>query len=193
MGISKKLQIRAILTSLLVMLFVLQIQKRNKQIAIVQKRERALKATSSPFSKVLFQLPIYKDSVYRVYITKIDSATKLVFLKEGVLLEKQKESSFFVHIYPKDKEKLTGAINHIPNNFKNNVTSFIYENEEYFFSEINLPEIKISKLNLGQYGFRGDNSIDWKIPKLLTEKKIAKILDNNKEDVQLFELIGDSF
>jgi hypothetical protein len=190
---SKKQLIRIVLPVILVLLFFFQIKKRNSQIAIFEKRETALKLTNSPFSKVLFQLPIYRDSVYRIYITKINKINKLVFLAKGNVTEKQRESSFFVHIYPKNKKKLTEGINHIPYNFKNNVTSFLYNNEMYFVSQTNLPDLKISKLNLGQFGFRGDNNISWHVSDLLTEEKIGKILKENKEGIKLFELIGDSF
>lgn len=176
-----------------ILVMLLQLNKRNTQKALVQKREIALKLSNNPFSKVLFQLPIYRDSVYRVYIIKIQSQIKIVFLRTETISEQQKESNFFVHIYPKDKNKLKDGINHIPNNFKNNATSFLYENKEYFVSETNLPEIKINKLNLGQFGFRGDNSISWHIPELLTEEKVGKILKENNEEIKLFELIGDSF
>lgn len=182
-----------VVIALTVLVMLLQLNKRNTQKILAQKREIALKLTNNHLSKVLFQLPIYRDSVYKVFIIKFKSQNKIIFLKKGEISEKQKGSSFFVHIYPKDKKKLKNGLNHIPNNFKNNVTSFLYKNEEYFISETNLPEIKISKLNLGQFGFRGGNGINWKIPKLLTQKKIGKILKDNKEDVQLFELIGDSF
>jgi len=174
-------------------LTVFQVNKRNEQITVRQERELALKATNNPLSKVLNQLPIFRDSIYSVYIIKDKDSNKIVFLKKGTITLKQKESNFFVHIYPKDKNALKMSINHIPNNFKNNVTKFIFRNEKYFVSQTNLPNIRISKLNLGQFGFRGDNNVSWKIPHLLIDKKIANILKQNKEDVQLFGTNEDSF
>ena len=172
---------------------ILQLFKRQSQIESIKQRLELIEESGSPYAKLINQLPIYRDSIYSVYVTKILLEDKIVFLKKGSISKKQKESSFFVHLYPKDKSKLKEGTSHIPKNFKNNMTSFLYENEVYFVSKTKLPSIKISKLNLGQYGFRGDNSISWKIPELLTEEKIGKILKENKEDVQLFDLIGDSF
>ncbi len=193
MAISKKNLKIIVLLILLVVLAIFQIQKRNAQKEGAAQREAALKATNTPFKKVLFQLPIYRDSIYKVYLVNILSDNKIVFLRKGEISEKQRESSFFVHIYPKDKNKLEKGSSHIPNNFKNNVTSFFYNNEEYFISETTLPEIKISKLNLGQFGFRGNNAVSWKISELLIEKDIGKVLKENREDMEIIELIEDSF
>lgn len=176
-----------------VTLTIFQLIKRNEQITVRQERELALKSTNNPLNKVLFQLPIYRDSIYSVYIIKDQDSSKIVFLKKRTITVKQKESNFFVHIYPKDKNALKNSLNHIPNNFKNNVTKFIFKNEKYFVSQTNLPNIRISKLNLGQFGFRGDNNVSWKIPDLLIDKKIAGILKQNKEEVQLFGTNEDSF
>lgn len=175
------------------MLLVLQIQKRNEQRTEKQKRELALKATNNELSKVLFQLPIYRDTVYSVYLVNLRSKNKIVFLRKGNLSDKQRESSFFVHIYPKDKNILDKGASHIPNNFKNNVTSFFYNGEQYFVSETGLPQIKISKLNLGQFGFRGDNSVSWKTSELIKDIDMGRILKENKEEIPLFDLNGNSF
>lgn len=193
MVLSKKQLIRVILPIFLVVLLVLQIQKRNEQRTERQKRELALKATNNELSKVLFQLPIYRDTVYSVFLVHIRSNNKIVFLRKGNLSERQRESSFFVHIYPKDKNILEKGTSHIPNNFKNNVTSFFYNGEQYFVSETSLPQIKISKLNLGQFGFRGDNSVSWKTSELLKDIDMGRILKENKEEIPLFDLNGNSF
>ena len=193
MAISKKHLKIIVPLILLVLLGIFQIQKRNTQKEALAQRELALKAANNPFSKVLFQLPIYRDSVYKVYLVKMGSASKIVFLKKGAVSQKQEESSFFVHIYPKDESNLEKGMSHIPNNFKNNVTSFFYNSKAYFFSETTLPEIKISKLNLGQFGFRGDNSLSWKTTELITDKKMDRIVKENKEEIQLFKLSEDSF
>jgi hypothetical protein len=193
LGLSKKQLIRIILPILLVGLLVLQIQKRNEQRAEKQKRELALKATNNELSKVLFQLPIYRDTVYSVFLAHIRCSNKIIFLRKGNLSDKQKESRFFVHIYPKDKSILEKGASHIPNNFKNNVTSFFYEGEQYFVSDTSLPQIKISKLNLGQFGFRSDNSVSWKTNELLNDRDMGRILKENKEETELFDLNKDSF
>lgn len=175
------------------MLCFFQVQKRNAQRNLIQERQLALKAANHPLSKVVFQLPIYRDTVYRVYLVKETSKNKLVFLKKGCITDKQRESSFFVHIYPKDKKKLDEGINHIPNNFKNNVTSFVFNSENYYVSETDMPDLKISKLNLGQFGFRGDNSVSWQTSSLLDHEHMQRIVKENKEDVPLFSVNQVSF
>lgn len=184
---------RTIVLLLIAALCFFQVQKRNIQKKILEEKHQALKATNHPLSKVLFQLPIYRDTVYKVYLVNTNAQNKLVFLRKGNLTNKQRESSFFVHIYPKNKKRLDNGINHIPNNFKNNVTSFVFNNENYFVSETSLPNIKISKLNLGQFGFRGDNSVSWKTSSLIEDEDMQRIVKENKEDVQLFSVDQVSF
>ena len=149
--------------------------------------------TGSEYSKLLAQRGVYSDSVYKIFIANFDGKKEIVFLKKGTLTDMQQESKFFVHLYPKNQKDLLGKANHNPINFESNFTSFDYEGQLYHVAHTELPDYVIEKLNLGQYSFRGDNSINYKIQKLIIGTEIARVLKENKEEMNIFEYLQETF
>ncbi len=174
-------------------LIVFQLKKRNTRLAIIECELHALKKANSEYAKLILQRSIYSDSIYKIYIANINQRNELVFIKKGSLSAMQNESKFFVHIYPLDTLDLVGKANHNPLNFRSNFTSFFYKEEEYHVARTILPNYRIEKLNLGQYAFRGDNTINYKTKNLIYSEHIGKILKENGEDMPIFEYVEDTF
>lgn len=174
-------------------LFVFQIKKRNSQIEFRNQEQQVIINSSSEYAKLLKQRSIYRDSIYRIYITNINDSKELVFLKKDSLTNRERESKFFVHLYPKDAKDLLGSTNHNPINFESNFISFNFNEQVYHVAHTKLPTYEIEKLNLGQYSFRGDNSINYKIKKLILGTNVAKILKENKESINNFKYQEETF
>ncbi len=174
--------------SLLMTIIFFQVQKKNQYIKDIEENTRAKELANSEFVKLLDQRPIYTDSIYKIYIAKFGEYNKIVFLRKDSISEVQKESRFFLHLYPRDKTLLGESKSKSPSfDFKNNVSSFTFKQSKYFVSSTNLPDILIDKINVGQYGFRGDGKITWQISSLLNAKSIEEILKINKEENNIFK------
>lgn len=193
MGITKKHLARITAVFLLVLIVLFQLKKRSSQLELVEKQKQSIKNAKSEYAKLISQRSVYSDSIYKIYVANIKGNKELVFLRKGALTDMQKESNFFVHVYPKNPQKLIGKANHNPINFENNFTSFLYNGKEFHIAHTILPNYKVEKLNLGQYAFRGDNSINYKIEHLIESKHIAKILKENKEDMAVFDYVEEIF
>lgn len=168
--------------SLLSVIIFFQIQKRNKYIKEKREMIEAKEMANSKYVKLLDYIPVYQDSTYKIYISRFGEDTKIVYLKKDSISEVQRKSKFFLHIYPKDKGLLgENEFGNLSYDFKNNVRSFNFDNTNYFISETNLPKIKINKINTGQYGYEGNNKINWEVTSLLTAKSIKETLIINKE------------
>ena len=139
-----------------------------------------------PFKKLLGLKPVYKDSVYSIFITTISKHDKILFLATGKISDVQKESKFFMHVYPKDKsllgENKSGNLNY---DFKSNFKLFNHLGKDYYIAETSLPQIDIDKINFGQYGFRGNKSITWSVKPVLKSKSMQTLLDENGEFIPL--------
>lgn len=145
-------------------------------------------AANSPYVKLLEQLPIYRDSSYYIYLANINSEPKIIFLKKDSISEKQRKSKFFLHIYPNDKTLLgENKFGNLAYEFNNNVKSFSFKENVYFVSSANLPNIKINKINAGQYGFKGNGNINWSINSLIEALSIKRTLEVNKEKMSQFQ------
>lgn len=190
---SKKQKIKIVVSICLLVILALQINKRNTQLNLLKQKEQAIINANSKYAKLLGQRSIYRDSVYKIYIANINDTNKIIFLKEGDLTSIRRKSKFFVHVYPVNKDLLNSVSNHIPLNFESNFQSIVFDGKTYHFASQNLPEFQISKLNLGQYGFEGDNQINWKIRDLLLESEIAFILNENDEEMSIFKPNLDNF
>ncbi|WP_276389064.1 acyltransferase family protein [Eudoraea chungangensis] len=177
----------------IVAIIILQLNKRNADVQGQAREIQLQKETNSPYVKLLNQLPVYRDSVYKIYIAEINSKNKIIFMRDGLLSDQQKNSKFFIHIYPKDTTLLPGQIKHFALDFHNKVTELSYKGETYFISDQELPSYIIYKLNAGQYGYNGDNSINWQIEDLIMGKKIGKVLSENRESMSIFEYQRDTF
>lgn len=156
-------------------------------------KEEAIKNSNSAYAKLLNQRSIYRDSVYSVYIAEIKDNTELIFIKRDTLSSLQRESKFFVHVYPKNTKKLVGNANHNAIDFSSNFSSFTINGQLYNVAHTKLPDYEIEKLNLGQYGFKGNNEVNYKIAHLIDGKKVATILKENKEAIENFKEIDKSF
>lgn len=190
---SKKQLLKIVIPILLLVILVLQINKRNTQLNLLKQKEQAILNANSNYAKLLSQRSIYRDSIYKIFVANIEGKKEIVFLKKGTLTDLQKESKFFVHLYPKNQKDLLGKANHNPINFESNFTSFDYEGQLYHVAHTELPDYVIEKLNLGQYSFRGDNSINYKIQKLIIGTEIARVLKENKEEMNIFEYLQETF
>ncbi len=177
----------------IVVLLIFQLNKRNTQIKDREVQVQLLEQTNSPYAKLLNQLPIYRDSVYNIYIANIQGSNKIVFIKKDSLSDVQRRSKFFIHIYPRDHGILAAQADHVAFNFKNNIKVFRYKGVQYFVSDTELPPYIIEKLNAGQYGYKGNNDINWKISGLLLGEKIGKILKENNEYTPIFEFERETF
>tara|TARA_B110000114_G_scaffold173855_1_gene201822 strand:- start:2580 stop:3146 length:567 start_codon:yes stop_codon:yes gene_type:complete len=170
------------------LIFFFQIEKKRasfkKDIYLNNKSQEI-----TDYKKLLELFPVYKDSIYYIYIAKINNHPKIIYLKKSTINEVQKESKFFVHIYPKDRSVLNRNQNFLSFDFKNNVKEYDLKGRKVFISELDLPQIAIKKINTGQYGFRGRSSeISWRIEKTLTFQEIKKNLNANKEkEIYSFE------
>ena len=193
MRISKKHSLKISLLFTFGAILFFQLKKRNTRTASIDSEKHAVKKANSEYAKLILQRSIYYDSIYKIYIANINERKELVFIKKGRLSAMQNESKFFVHIYPLDTLDLVGKANHNPLNFKSNFTSFFYKEEEYHVARTILPDYKIEKLNLGQYAFRGDNTINYKTENLIYSEHIGKILKENGEDMPIFECVEDTF
>jgi len=174
-------------------LIVLQSNKLNQQLDSKRAFEQLLKNSPNPYIKLLRHRSIYADSIYKVYIANIKDEKQLIFVAKDSLSEIQRESKFFVHVYPIDSTLLKKGVDHLAYDFKNNVREFDISGKKYFVSSQALPNLKIKKLNLGQYGYSKDNSITWRIDHLLIGTEIARTLRENKEDMQIFEYVPETF
>ena len=136
----------------------------------------------SPYAQLLEKTPVYKDSVYSIYITTIQDKDKILYLREGTESSIRQESKFFIHVYPTDKDllgkKKQGNLNF---DFKNNSKKVNIAGSDYYISETDLPEIDIDKINTGQYGYRGDGSINWSISKSLKTDLMQPIIELNND------------
>ena len=177
-----------ILFGLLMTIIFFQIQKKNEYIKEKKEEKEAIEQANSEFVKLLGQRPIYRDSIYKIYIARFGEHNTIVFLRKDSISEVQKESRFFLHLYPRDKTLLGESESKSPSfDFKNNVSSFTFKQSKYFVSSTNLPDIMIGKINVGQYGFRGDSKITWQISSLLNAGSIEEILKINKEENNIFK------
>lgn len=189
----KKKHIVLIGLILICLLTLLQINKRNSKIENDENLYKQLKSSNSPFSKLITQRSVYRDSIYRIYIANINDTNKIIVSKEGNLTSMQENSKFFMHVYPVNKDLLNSKSTHIPLNFDSNFQSILLNGKTYHFASQNLPEFEISKLNLGQFGYKGNNQINWKISDLLFESEIAFILKDNDEEMSIFKPNLDNF
>ncbi|MGO4919926.1 hypothetical protein [Maribacter spongiicola] len=190
---SKKQLIRIILSIILVLLFVFQIKKRNKQIKERNNLQQEIQNSSSPYAKLLNQRSIYRDSTYSVYVALINTNKELVILKRDSLNNMQRKSKFFVHLYPKDIKNIESSANHNAIDFNSNFSSFVINDHLYNVAHTILPDYEIEKLNLGQYGYKGNNNVNYKISQLIDGRKVAIILKENKESIENFKDIDKSF
>jgi len=177
---NRKLLLTIIFLITVIVIIVLQIEKRNNSLVERSRIEIYKKKANSKYVKLLEQFPIYRDSVYAIYIANFNGNHEIVYLLKDSVSKVQRGSKFFLHIYPKDQTLLFES-NFLPFDFKSNFEEFIFNEKKYFLASTNLPKIEINKINTGQYGFVGDNNINWEINGLFTAEKIEKILKMNKE------------
>ena len=177
--------ISLLLIALVIMFF--QIKKTYKFSKNENPNETAY--VISDYDVLLDYFPVYKDSIYNIYIATISNIPKIIFLKKKKINSRQKESKFFVHIYPKNDSLLTANQSFIGFDFKNNTKEYNLRGKKVYISELALPKINIKKINTGQYGFRGDLEISWIVEKILTSEEIRKNLyANNEKGIYFFEL-----
>jgi exopolysaccharide production protein ExoZ len=188
-----KLYLKSLLIIIAVAILILQSNKKNIQLETKEKQQVMMLNTGTEYSKLLAQRSVFSDSVYKIFIAKIDGKKEILFLKRGALTDIQRHSKFFVHLYPKYKKDLLGKANHNPINFDANFASFDYDGHVYHVAHTELPDYVIEKLNLGQYSYRGDNSINYKIQNLILGIEIARVLRENKEAMNNFEYLEETF
>lgn len=168
--------------SLLSVIIFFQIQKKNEYIKEKKEMVEAKEKANSKYVKLIDQIPVYEDSIYKIYISRFGEDTKIVFLKKDSISEVQRKSKFFLHIYPQDPSLFINSNSKmLPFDFNNNASTFTFKKMKYFVSSANLPDFAIDKINTGQYGYEGNNKINWEITSLLTAKSIAETLKINKE------------
>jgi hypothetical protein len=190
---TSKLNFKYLLIIISTAILILQLNKRNLQLETKEKQQVMMLNTGTEYSKLLTQRSVFSDSIYKIFIAKIDGKKEIIFLKIGTLTEMQRQSKFFVHLYPKYKKDLLGKANHNPINFDANFTSFDYDGQLYNVAHTKLPDYEIEKLNLGQFGYNGNNDVNYKISHLIDGKKVATILKENKETIENFKEIEKSF
>lgn len=166
---------------ILILILIFQIKKRHNDLSEIIQKELLLKQANSEYVKLVNQIPVYRDTTFNIYISNISEELKIVFFKKHTITPTQKESNFFIHIYPKDKTLVEGLNrNFLALDFKADFNQFNYNNDVYYFTSRNLPDFEIEKINIGQYGFQGDNSISWQIKSLLEASYLSEIVNYNK-------------
>lgn len=174
--------------SLLSVIIFFQIQKRNKYINENREMVEAKEMANSKYVKLLDQLPVYHDSIYKIYISNFKEKSEIVFLRKDSLTKIQEKSKFFLHLYPKDTRFLSDTKSKLlAFDFDNNVSIFVFDETKYFVSSSPLPDFVIDKINTGQYGYEGNNEINWCIDKILIKESIKSVLSHNKEKIKAFE------
>jgi len=167
-------------------IIVLQIIKRRNLIKANTIVETEKLNSNSPYVHLLEILPVYRDSLYTIYVSKINEKNKIIYLANHSLSSRMRESKFFLHIYPQDKNLLDSTLTNIAFDFNSNFTSFQYFKKKYFVAETNLPNFKINKINTGQYGYQGDNAINWQVENIINLKRIQDVLNHNKQKIKVF-------
>lgn len=109
-----------IVALVLIIIIIFQINKKNKAIA----NDKVKVDNISDYDELIDLVPIYKDETYYVYIAKILNIPKILYLRRNNISQIQKESKFFVHLYPKDTTLLKDNQNFLAFDFKNNGKSF---------------------------------------------------------------------
>lgn len=184
---NNKLIVRLIGAIVIIVLLFFQFKKRANDLRIINEKKNLIEKENFSYVKLLDQLPIYRDSVYKIYIANIEGDCKIIFLKKDSISEVQKKSKFFLHIYPqKDSLLIDSKSKLLAFDFYNNVSEFNYNQEKYFISSTTLPNFLIEKINTGQYGYEGDFAISWEIKDLLYLKSIKENLKFNKEKCNNF-------
>lgn len=168
-------------------IIVLQLIKRSNLIQVNTIIETEKLNSNSPYVHLLKKIPIYRDSLYNIYVSKINDDSKIIYLKRDSLSHRVKSSKFFLHIYPIDKNLLDSGSTNLAFDFKSNFTSFRYFEKTYFVAETNLPTFKINKINTGQYAYLGDNTINWQVENIIDLKTIQGVLSHNKQRIAVFE------
>lgn len=180
---NKKSYVLIFLVTVVIYIFQIKKSKRFSKNGIIDNTSAQI---TSEYDKLLTYYPVYKDSIYYIYVATISEAPKIIYLKKNINTV-QKESKFFVHIYPKDSSLLKQNQGFLSFDFKNNVTEYNLKGRNVFISERELPKIGIKKINTGQYGFRGNSEISWRITQLLTAESIKKNILENEEDIRNFD------
>jgi len=158
-----------------------QLRKRTTQTYVKKEKELAKIEANSSYVELFSHIPVYQDSVFRIYIANLTGDDEIIYLRKDILTEQQEKSKFFLHVYPVNKELLSdNKLGNLSYDFKSNFESFKYLGEDYFVAHRDLPEIAINKINTGQYGFKGDGKISWKTKDLLTQEDIIRTLQANK-------------
>lgn len=166
----------------IVLIIVFQIYKKIEYQTEEEKISKAKIMSNSEYVKLLDQLPVYRDSVFSIYIANFYDKNKIIYFKKDSITLLEANSKFFLHLYPKNK-KLLNQVNstNISYDFRSNFKSFKYMEKTYFYSEIDLPDFIIEKINTGQYGYNQNNSISWQIKHVLRGEYIKGVLGENGE------------
>lgn len=165
---------RVILFSVLIIV-IFQIYKKLPG----ENKFNSHKAKITEYDKLLYYYPVYKDSIYYIYITKITGVPKIIYLNKDSISDMQRNSKFFLHLYPKDSSLLKDNQSFLAFDFKNNVSKYNLKGRQVYISEQQLPKFKIKKINTGQYGYDGDPKINWRIQELINAEDIDKNLKGN--------------
>lgn len=175
----KSTYIVVVLCVLVVMVIVLKdYSSKEENIEAVQVAVK--RPANNSYLELLNKAAVYKDSICEIYIEELEGANRIIYLKRDTISEKEIESKYFLHVYPANKTLLKNGDNFLGLDFKNNVIEIEKDNQKYFFSDAILPNIKISAINTGLYGYKGNNSIYWQIENLLKPDSF-----NKETDVQL--------
>lgn len=182
-----KLVIRFASFILVMLLFYFQLVKRNNKLLLINEKDHQIEMANSPYVKVLSQLPVYRDTIYRIYIANIEGNNEIIFLKKDSISEVQKRSKFFFHVYPQNEAILIKSkTKMLTYDFKNNAKEFTYNKEKYYVSSAVLPSFHIKKINVGQYAFNGNSKINWRVNKIITSQKVLEKMQMN--DIKMIDL-----
>jgi len=148
-------------------LFTMKNQNFKTDSQILLGIDRLKKLENKSYLKFIDQRPIYKDSMYEIYIDQNEGVKKIIYLKKEIVSDKEIDSKFFLHVYPEDRTILKNGDNFLGFDFKNNVKVIEKDNQKYFISETILPNINMKLINTGLYGYKGNGQIYWQIKELL--------------------------
>lgn len=154
---------------------VLQAVKLNSH------KDPTIVGCSQEYLKFINLSPVYKDSTFNIYISQVESSNKIIFFKKDGISDRQLRSKFFLHIYPKDHRLLGEGQNLLTYDFRPKFFQCDLNGIKVYIAECDLPNIDINKINIGQYGYLGNNEISWRISAVLKSRHINEILQKNKE------------
>ena len=141
------------------------------------------------------------SNVFDVHLIESNGTQKLVYFSKGELTDKKRESPFFLHLHLLNENKTDQngkPIKFINKDFKGEVKSYFFKGAEYHIAFKEISAFIYSKIETGQWNYKGDKTISWStVLEVTPNMKFLKPLvvkDADKiNDVIRIEITMDNF